>query len=62
MNEAWREMVSELRGKQQALIRAMVSEGTSPGEREQMATEYRLIESFVGWPDAYRMLLEGSEE
>jgi hypothetical protein len=61
-NVAWQEMVAEKRSQQDSLVRAMVAEGTSPAERERMATEYRMIEGFILWPDQYRRSLEDMQE
>jgi hypothetical protein len=54
VNAAWQKMVSELRERQEAIIRGLVHEQTPADEREHLATEYRLIESFIGWPSDYR--------
>lgn len=59
LNLAWVKMVEELRERQEAIVRSLVAETTPPEEREHFATEYRMIERFISWPDEYREELEG---
>ena len=54
LNMAWQKMVEELRERQQAIVRSLVAETTPADEREHFATEYRMIERFIAWPDEYR--------
>jgi hypothetical protein len=54
MNLAWKRMVEELRERQEAIVRALVAETTPQDEREHLATEYRAIDTFIGWPDDFR--------
>lgn len=62
VNIAWQHMVTELRRQQDAIVRSMVAETTSPDERARLATEYRAIETFISWPDQFRQELEGMQE
>lgn len=59
VNIAWQQMVVELRERQDAIIRALVAETTAPDERDHLATEYRMIQTFVEWPAEYRSELDG---
>lgn len=59
LNIAWTKMVEELRERQEAIVRSLVAETTPPDEREHFATEYRMIERFIRWPDEYRDELTG---
>lgn len=61
-NVAWREMVDELNERKEMIVRALVAETTPPDERDHLATEYRLIETFIAWPGEYRRELEGTAE
>jgi hypothetical protein len=62
LNMAWKQMVGELRERQEAIIRSLVAETTPADERDHFATEYRMIETFIGWPDEYRQELNGAIE
>lgn len=59
LNMAWQKMVEELRERQEAIVRSLVAETTPPEEREHFATEYRMIERFIAWPDEYRAEVAG---
>lgn len=59
LNMAWQKMVEELRERQEAIVRSLVAETTPPEEREHFATEYRMIERFIAWPDEYRAEVSG---
>lgn len=59
LNMAWQKMVEELRERQEAIVRSLVAETTPPDEREHFATEYRMIERFIAWPDEYRSEVSG---
>lgn len=59
LNMAWVKMVEELRERQEAIVRSLVAETTPPDEREHFATEYRMIERFIAWPDEYRAEVSG---
>jgi hypothetical protein len=54
LNMAWQKMVEELHERQQAIVRSLVAETTPADEREHFATEYRMIELFIAWPNEYR--------
>lgn len=59
LNMAWKHMVGELRERQEAIVRSLVAETTPSDERDHFATEYRMIETFIRWPDEYRQEVDG---
>lgn len=62
VNVAWQQMVAEMRERQEAIVRSMVAEQSTAAERDHLAVEYRMIETFIDWPNDYRMALEGAQE
>jgi hypothetical protein len=62
VNVAWQQMVAEMRERQEAIVRSMVSEQSTDAERSHLAVEYRMIETFIAWPNDYRQALEGVQE
>lgn len=59
VNVAWQQMVAEMRERQEAIVRSIVAEQTTAAERDHLAVEYRMIETFIDWPNDYRLALEG---